>query len=153
MTTQTIINSILVFLALLSPVWLAVIIVILVVLLDTFTAMLSKHTVAKKDNKPSPITSRKFGMIVIKLILYGLAILTGFALDYFLIDVLVNIPGAIEWIITKIVTIVIVSVETLSIDESIRAMNNDKGIVYYINKILNSAIKLKSKIAELIRRV
>lgn len=115
--------------------------------------MLSKHTVAKKDNKPSPITSRKFGMIIIKLILYGIGILTGFALDYFLIDVLANIPGAIEWLITKIITIVIVSIETLSIDESIRYMNNDKGIAYYINKILNSAIQFKNKIAELIKRV
>lgn len=107
---------------------------------------------AKKDNKPSPITSRKFGMIVIKLILYGIAILTGFALDYFLIDVLVNIPGAIEWLITKIITIVIVSIETLSIDESIRYMNGDKGIAYYINTFIKFAVQLKSKIAELIKR-
>lgn len=151
--TQTIINSILVFLALLSPVWLAVVIVILIVLLDTFVAVLSKYTVAKKDNKPSPITSRKFGMIIIKLILYGLGILIGFSLDWFLVDVLMNVPGSIEWLITKIITIVIVSIETLSIDESIRYMNNGKGIAYYINKILNSAIQFKNKIAELIKRV
>ena len=153
MTTQTIINSILVFLALLSPVWLAVVIVILIVLLDTFVAILSKYTMAKKNDKPSPITSRKFGMIIIKLILYGIAILTGFSLDWFLADVLVNVPGAIEWLITKIVTIVIVSVETLSIDESIRYMNNNKGIAYYINTFIKFAIKLKSKITELIKRV
>lgn len=151
--SNTIINSILVFLALLSPVWLAVVIVILIVLLDTFVAVLSKYTVAKKDNKPSPITSRKFGMIIIKLILYGFAILTGFALDWFLVDVLMNIPGSIEWLITKIITIVIVSIEVLSIDESLRYMNNDKGIAYYVDKILNSAIQFKNKIAELIKRV
>ena len=153
MTSQTIIQSILVFLALLAPVWLAIVIVILVVLLDTFTAMLSKHLVAKRDNKPSPITSRKFGMIIIKLILYCIAILTGFVLDVFLIDVLLNIPGSIEWFITKVITIVIVSVETLSIDESIRNMNNNKGIAYYLNTFIKAAIKFKSKIAELIKRV
>ena len=152
MTTQTIINSILVFLALLSPVWLAVVIVILIVLLDTFVAILSKHTMAKRQNQPSPITSRKAGMIIIKLILYGFAILTGFALDWFLMDVLINVPGSIEWLITKIITIVIVSIETLSIDESIRYMNNGKGIAYYINTFLKFAVQLKSKIAELIKR-
>lgn len=151
--THTIINSILVFLALLSPAWLAVVIVILIVLLDTFIAILSKHTVAKKDNKPSPITSRKFGMIIIKLILYGLGILIGFSLDWFLVDVLANVPGSIEWLITKIITIVLVSIETLSIDESIRYMNKGKGIAYYINKFIKIAIKFKSKIAELIKRV
>lgn len=150
---QTIINSIFVFLAIMSPVWLAILIVILVVLLDTFTAMLSKHIIAKRNDEPSPITSKKFGMIIIKLILYGIGILTGFALDFFLIDVLANIPGSIEWIITKIITIVIVSVETMSIDESIRAMNNDRGIAYYINKILKIAVDFKTKIAELIKRV
>lgn len=153
MTTQTIINSILVFLALLSPVWLAVVIVILIVLLDTFIAILSKHTVAKKHNEPSPITSRKAGMIIIKLILYGIAILTGFALDWFLMDVLANVPGAIEWLITKIIVIVLVSIETLSIDESIRFMNNDRGIAYYINKFIKIGIQFKNKIAELIKRV
>lgn len=151
--SQTIINSILVFLALLSPAWLAVVIVILVVLLDTFVAILSKHTVAKRDNKPSPITSRKAGMIIIKLILYGIAILIGFALDWFLSDVLANIPGSIEWLITKIITIVLVSIETLSIDESIREMNNDRGIAYYINKFIKIGIQFKNKIAELIKRV
>ena len=89
------------------------------VLLDTITGIWK----AKKTNQS--VTSRKLSAIISKILLYEATVMLFYAMDKFLLnDIVISFFG-IELLTTKILALVLVSVEIISINENYKAV---KGI-------------------------
>ena len=72
-----------------------------------------------------PITSRKLSAIISKLILYEVAVIGFYLIDYFILNDIVMKFFSVPLMLTKILSLVLVSLETLSISENYKAV---KGI-------------------------
>ena len=89
------------------------------VLLDTITGIWK----AKKTNQS--VTSRKLSTIISKILLYEATVMLFYAMDKFLLnDIVISFFG-IELLTTKVLALVLVSVEIISINENYKAV---KGI-------------------------
>jgi hypothetical protein len=89
------------------------------VLLDTITGIWK----AKKTKQS--VTSRKLSAIISKILLYEATVMLFYAMDKFLLnDIVISFFG-IELLTTKILALVLVSVEIISINENYKAV---KGI-------------------------
>jgi len=89
------------------------------VLLDTITGIWK----AKKTNQS--VTSRKLSAIISKILLYEATVMLFYAMDKFLLnDIVISFFG-IELLTTKVLALVLVSVEIISINENYKAV---KGI-------------------------
>lgn len=137
--------------AFLAPIKLALVLVSLLILLDTVVAISVKHYVAKRKfpDKPSPITSKKFAWVIMKTLLYNIAIVMGFILDIFLVGAAGTIFG-IPYLITKGILLMIIVREGISLDESLRHANQDRGIKYYFQKMIDVLKHLKKSITDVI---
>ena len=72
-----------------------------------------------------PITSRKLSAIISKLMLYEVAVILFYLIDRFILNDIILVFFSIPLMLTKILALVLVSIETLSISENIKAV---KGI-------------------------
>jgi hypothetical protein len=89
------------------------------VLLDTITGIWK----AKKTKQS--VTSRKLSAIISKILLYEATVMLFYAMDKFLLnDIVISFFG-IELLTTKVLALVLVSVEIISINENYKAV---KGI-------------------------
>jgi len=79
-----------------------------------------------------PITSRKFGNVISKMLLYQVAIFSGFMIEVYIIDSIIPI--------TRVIAGVITFTELFSILENISKITNTP-IVQKIKKILNRKAK------------
>jgi small neutral amino acid transporter SnatA (MarC family) len=77
-----------------------------------------------------PIVSRKLARLVSKLVVYTGAILLVYTLDFHVISYFTK-----PLLATKLAAGVLCFIEGFSIDEKIRKINNNKGIVYYLKKL------------------
>lgn len=93
----------------------------------------------------NPILSRKLARLVSKLFIYTGVILLVFGLDTIIISYFLD-----GLIITKIGAGVLCFIEGFSIDEKIRKINNDKGIVYYLKKLFSFVKGVKDGYNEII---
>jgi len=89
------------------------------IVIDTLTGIWK----SKKLN--IPITSRKLSAIISKLILYEVAVIGFYLIDYFILNDIVMKFFSVPLMLTKILSLVLVSLETLSISENYKAV---KGI-------------------------
>ena len=97
-----------------------------------------------------PITSRKMGRVITKMLVYQSTVILFFLIDCFLInDIVMALLTPISYLTTKLMSMVLVSVELYSMDESIRLVNNDKGIIFYIKRLLKLTKAAKSEYDEL----
>ena len=94
---------------------------------------------AKKLKKE--ITSRKLARIITKLIIYTSAILLIFLLDKLVFGMFIDTP----FIITKLGAAVLCFIEVFSMDENIRKINKDRGLIYYITKSFDFIKNIKDK--------
>ena len=90
-------------------------------------------------------TSHKLSRLIFKMFFYQMVICLFFPIDVFLIGQ--DLFGQ-EYFATKIVTFVLIFVESLSIEENIKAINQDKGFRYYFEKLLKTIKHGKEKIIE-----
>lgn len=72
-----------------------------------------------------PITSRKLSAIISKLLLYEVAVIGFYLIDYWILNDIILVFFSIPLMLTKILSLVLVSLETLSISENYKAV---KGI-------------------------
>jgi hypothetical protein len=86
------------------------------------------------------ITSRKLARVISKLIVYTGAILLVFGLDILIFSMFIET----ELMVTKLGAGVLCFIEGFSVDEKIRKVNNDKGIVYYLSKFFKFLKGLKN---------
>jgi len=89
------------------------------VLMDTITGIWkAKKTKAK-------VTSRRLSAIVSKILLYEATVMLFYAMDYFLLNDIVISFFSIDLLTTKVLALVLVSIEIVSINENYKAV---KGI-------------------------
>jgi hypothetical protein len=93
------------------------------------------------------IVSRKLARIVSKLIIYTSVVLLTFGLDVLIIKHLFTYS---PYLVTKFIAGVLCCIEIFSIDEKIRLFNNNKGIKFYLYKVLDFAINIRKKTNEII---
>ena len=72
-----------------------------------------------------PITSRKLSAIISKLLLYEVAVIGFYLIDYWILNDIILKFFSVPLMLTKILSLVLVSLETLSISENYKAV---KGI-------------------------
>ena len=89
------------------------------VILDTITG------IWKAKKLKQPITSRRLSAIVSKILLYEATVMLFYAMDYFLLNDIVISFFSIELPTTKVLALVLVSIELISINENYKAV---KGI-------------------------
>ena len=89
------------------------------VIVDTITG------VWKSKKLGTPITSRKLSAVISKILLYEVTVMLFYLIDYFIINDIVLTFFSVELMITKILALVLVSIELISLNENIKAV---KGI-------------------------
>lgn len=86
------------------------------VLLDTITGIWK----AKKTKQS--VTSRKLSAIISKILLYEATVMLFYAMDKFLLNDIIISFFSIELLTTKVLALVLVSVEIISINENFKAV-------------------------------
>ena len=89
------------------------------VIVDTITG------VWKSKKLGTPITSRKLSAVISKILLYEVTVILFYLIDYYIINDIVLTFFSVELMITKILALVLVSIEVISLNENIKAV---KGI-------------------------
>lgn len=88
------------------------------VIVDTITG------VWKSRKMKTPITSRKLSAVISKILLYEVTVMLFYLIDYFIINDIVLTFFSVELLITKILALVLVSIEVISLNENIKAVKN-----------------------------
>jgi hypothetical protein len=99
--------------------------------------------IAKAIRLKDKITSRKLSNIVSKFVLYQAAVLLIFTIDTFLLGEFFKIWFSIPFFFTKIVTIILIFIETVSIKE-----NFEQAFKVNVFKLLKSFLKRGVEIKE-----
>lgn len=86
------------------------------ILLDTITG------VWKSRKQGKPITSRGLSQIISKMFLYQLTVILFFLIDWFILNSIVKTIFSVDLLLTKIMALVLVSVEVVSINENYKAV-------------------------------
>jgi hypothetical protein len=86
------------------------------VILDTITG------IWKSKKLKQPITSRRLSAIISKILLYEATVMLFYAMDYFLLNDIVISFFSIELLTTKVLALVLVSIEVISINENYKAI-------------------------------
>ena len=89
------------------------------IVIDTLTG------IWKSKKLGIPITSRKLSAIISKLLLYEVAVIGFYLIDFWILNDIILVFFSIPLMLTKILSLVLVSLETLSISENYKAV---KGI-------------------------
>jgi len=89
------------------------------ILVDTLTG------IWKAKKLKLPITSRKLSAIVSKLFLYEVAVIGFYLIDYWILNDIILVFFSIPLMLTKILSLVLCSIECISINENIKAV---KGV-------------------------
>lgn len=86
------------------------------IVIDTLTGIWK----AKKLN--IPITSRKISAIISKLMLYEIAVILFYLIDRFILNDIILTFFSVPLMLTKILSLVLVSIEVMSINENYEAV-------------------------------
>ena len=89
------------------------------VILDTLTG------VWKARKLKTPVTSRKLSAIISKILLYEVTVMLFYLIDYYILNDIVLTFFSVELMTTKILALVLVSIEIISMNENVKSV---KGI-------------------------
>jgi hypothetical protein len=103
-----------------------VISVLLFILLDTFTGLMKAHYV--KEKRDSNKFKRGF---LPKLIIYTLCILVVFVADKYVLNAFIKHYFDFDFLITKVVSLILIFIEIWSIDENFEAIFGHSLIDYF----------------------
>jgi hypothetical protein len=124
------------------PIYPLLLLVGLFILFDTFLGVWS----AKKRGEV--ISSRKLGNIIPKMLLYQLAVITGFVLDKWLLGEFISFLFTIEFLFTKLIAMTLVFIELVSIDENFRELTG-KNLFKSFKQMITRASDIKDDINKL----
>lgn len=111
------------------------------IMLDTFTGIFKSI----KLNGLKSIRSRKLSNVISKMLLYQVCLISLYIIDKFLLNELINLHFSTKFLFTKLVAIVLVFVELVSIKENIEeALKID--IWKLLKALLNRAKEVKEDI-------
>ena len=88
------------------------------VILDTLTG------VWKSRKLGASITSRKLSSVISKILLYEVTVMLFYLIDYYILNDIVLTFFSVELMTTKILALVLVSIEVISINENYKAVKN-----------------------------
>jgi len=89
----------------------------ILIVIDTFTGIKKAHKLKEK------ITSRKLSAIISKLLLYEVTVIMFFLIDKFILNDIILTFFSVPFMLTKIVALVLASVEVISINENIKVIS------------------------------
>lgn len=115
----------------------------LLISVGTAIALDTIFGIAKSIKLKDKITSRKLSNIVSKFVLYQAAVLLIFTIDTFLLGEFFKLWFSIPFFFTKIVTIILIFIETVSIKE-----NFEQAFKVNVFKLLKSLLKRGVEIKE-----
>ena len=101
------------------PIYGILILIFFCIVFDTITGIWK----AKKTK--TPVTSRRLSAIISKILLYEATVMLFYLMDFYLLNDIIMTFFSIELLTTKILALVLVSVELISINENYKAV---KGI-------------------------
>jgi len=101
------------------PIYGILILIFFCIVFDTITGIWK----AKKTK--TPVTSRRLSAIISKVLLYEATVMLFYLMDFYLLNDIVMTFFSVELLTTKILALVLVSVEVISINENYKAV---KGI-------------------------
>ena len=84
------------------------------VILDTITGIWKSYKLKTK------VTSRRLSAIISKILLYEVTVMLFYLIDYYIINDIVLAFFSVELLITKILALVLVSIEVISINENVK---------------------------------
>ena len=114
------------------------------IMLDTFTGIFKSI----KLNGLQSIRSRTLSNVISKMLLYQVSIISLYIIDKFLLNELVNLHFSTKFLFTKLVAIVLVFIELVSIKENIEeALNID--IWKLLKNLIRRAKEVKTDIDSL----
>jgi len=109
------------------------------IVLDTLTG------IWKARKLGIPITSRKLSAIISKMVLYETAVIGFYLIDFLILNDIVMKFFSVPLMLTKIVSLVLVSIETVSINESYKAVKQI-DIWYAFKRLFARASEIKNDI-------
>lgn len=119
-------------------------IVILAVMLDTLFGVIASRKLKK------PILSRKLQRICVKLLVYLPLIILAYPIDIYILNEFTEQTFNMSLFLTRLSTTILVGIELFSVDEKIRAFNDQKGIAHYFSQILETLRHARRKISSVV---
>ena len=112
------------------------------ILVDTLTGLW------KAKKLKIAITSRKLSAVISKLFLYELAVIGFYLIDYFILNDIILMFFSVPLMLTKILALVLVSIEVMSINENYKAV---KGLDIWqaLKNLFARAKEIKNDIDEI----
>jgi hypothetical protein len=93
------------------------------------------------------ISSRKLSQVISKLLLYELTVMVFFLVDKFMLGDILQHFFSIEYLLTKVVGLVLTSVEIFSMDENYRAVRK-YGLWFAFKKLVGRAKDVKEEMKD-----
>jgi len=87
------------------------------VILDTLTGVWKSYKLKTK------VTSRKLSAIISKILLYEVTVMLFYLIDYYILNDIVLTFFSVELLTTKILALVLVSIEVISMNENVKSAN------------------------------
>lgn len=91
------------------------------------------------------ITSRRFSSIVVKFLVYQLSVMTFFVMDFFILNDIIKNFFTGEFLVTKIMALILIGIEFFSIDESFKKVKG-VGLIETLKKIIKGWRDVKDNI-------
>lgn len=88
------------------------------VILDTITGIWKSYKLQTK------VTSRRLSAIISKVLLYEVTVMLFYLIDYYILNDIVLTFFSVSLLTTKILALVLVSIEVISINENYKAVKN-----------------------------
>lgn len=97
----------------------------------------------KAKKLKQPVTSRKLSTVISKMLLYEITVILFYLIDYFILNDIVLTFFSVPLMLTKMLSLVLVSIEVVSINENYKAV---KGIDLWISakNLITRAKELKN---------
>ena len=91
------------------------------------------------------ISSRRLSRVISKMLIYQITIILFFMIDKFILHDLTANIFTIEWLLTKVIALTLVSIEVFSIDENIRQVRGS-GLMEAFKRLIRKSKEIKSDI-------
>ena len=116
--------------AFLSPIYLILLAVGMFIIADTVLGIWKAKKIGQK------ISSKRMGDVITKMLIYQLVTITFFCIDYAVINDIAIEVVSIQFVLTKAVALVLISIEFFSIDESFKDATG-KGLLERLIEVVN----------------
>jgi len=93
------------------------------------------------------VTSRKLSQVISKMFLYEGTVVLFFMIDKYMLGDILQHFFAVEYLLTKIVALVLSSIEVFSMDENYRAVNK-YGLWHAFKRLVGRAKDVKSELKD-----